>query len=264
MYKRHFGLTHCPLGKPTKKLWDDGQLEKLDARFKWLLESPGIGLLTGEPGVGKTAWIRQLTEKLNPHRYQVIYLAETDFGRFDIYRQLAIEFGLEPTYRRAQLWREIKQHITQLVETKSILPVWIIDESHNLPLDFFKDFPAFLNFAFDSKDLMTVWFLGQSSLENTLNRQPYAALASRIQVKEKLEPVFEKSRFFNLIKQAFEEAGTSQLLLSDPGIELIRMASKGKPRIAGQIIQNALRLATEKKINHLPDDVVREAIDMMK
>lgn len=264
MYRRHFGITHCPLGKQTKTLWEDGQLEKLNQRFNWLLESPGIGLLTGDAGVGKTAWIRQLAQTLNPHRYQVIYLAETDFGCFDIYRQLATEFGLEPTYRRAQLWREIKEHIIQLVETKSVLPVWIIDESHNLPLDFFKDFPAFLNFAFDSKDLITVWFLGHPQLENTLRRTPYTAMASRIQVKEKLEPVFEKQRFSSLIKQAFEEAGTTQSLLSDPGIELIRMASKGKPRTAGQIIQNALRLATEKKINHLPDDIVSEAIDILK
>ena len=111
---------------------------------------------------------------------------------------------------------------------------------------------------------MTVWFLGLPQLESTLNRLPYAALASRIQVKETLEPIIEKQRFAELIKQSFEEAGATQQLLSDPGIELIRMASKGKPRIAGQIIQNSLRLATEKKINHLPDDIVLEAIDIMK
>lgn len=264
MFRRHFGLTHCPLGKQTKTLWDDGQLEKLNHRFHWLLESPGIGLLTGEPGVGKTAWLRQLTQTLNPHHYQVIYLAETDFGRFDLYRQLAAEFGLEPSYRRAQLWREIKMHITQLVENKSILPVWIIDESHNLPLDFFRDFPAFLNFAFDSKDLMTVWFVGHPQLEHTLSRSPYAAISSRIQIKERLDPIFEKARFSEMLKHAFEQAGARQQLLSDPGIELIRMASKGKPRIAGQVLLNALRLATEKKINHLPDEVVLESIEILK
>ena len=264
MYRRHFGIMHCPLAKQTQTLFDDGQLKKLTHRFNWLLESPGIGLLTGEPGVGKTAWIRQLTESLNPNHYQVIYLAETDFGRFDIYRQLALEFGLEPTYRRAQLWREIKQHITQLVETKSVKPIWVIDESHNLPLDFFKDFPAFLNFAFDSKDLLTVWFLGHPHLENTLSRTPYAALASRIQVKEKLEPIFEQQRFSKLIHQAFIEAGFTQQLLSDSGIELIRLASKGKPRIAHQIILNALRMATDQKKNHLPDDIVTQSIDMMR
>ena len=45
MYRRHFGLTHCPLGKQTKELFDDGQLKRLNQRFNWLLESPGIGLL---------------------------------------------------------------------------------------------------------------------------------------------------------------------------------------------------------------------------
>ena len=264
MYRRHFGLTHCPLSKQTKTLWDDGALDALNQRFNWLLESPGIGLLTGEPGVGKTAWIRQLKKELNPHQYQVIYLAETDFGRLDIYRQLAIEFGLEPAYRRANLWRQIKEHITQMVETRSVLPVWIIDESHNLPVEFFKDFPAFLNFAFDSKDLMTVWFLGHCSLENMLNRAPYAALSSRIQIKEKLDPIVEQERFSQLVDQGFKDAGATQRMISEPGIELLRMASKGKPRIASQLILNALQLATEKKINHLPDDVINEAIEIFK
>jgi hypothetical protein len=48
-----------------------------------------VGLITGEPGVGKTAALRSLTGALNPHRYQVLYQAETDFGRIDIYRGLA-------------------------------------------------------------------------------------------------------------------------------------------------------------------------------
>jgi len=84
MYQQHFGLKQEPLGKQTAELWDDGSLSTLQARFQWLLESPGVGLLTGQAGVGKTAALRQLTQDLNPHRYQVIYLAETDFGRLDI------------------------------------------------------------------------------------------------------------------------------------------------------------------------------------
>ena len=52
MYRQHFGLTHTPLGKTTTELWDDGALAPLQQRFDWLLQSPGIGLLTGAPGVG--------------------------------------------------------------------------------------------------------------------------------------------------------------------------------------------------------------------
>ncbi len=73
MYENSFGLTHYPLGKKTKALWDKGQLEKLQKQFDWLLQSPAIGLLTGDSGTGKTAALRHITKNINPHRYKVIY-----------------------------------------------------------------------------------------------------------------------------------------------------------------------------------------------
>ena len=102
MYLQHFGLHHPPLGKEITAPWDDGTLVFLTERFNWLLQSPGVGLITGEPGVGKTSALRNITRTLNPQRYQVIYQAETDFGRIDIYRGLARALGVEPSYRRAQ------------------------------------------------------------------------------------------------------------------------------------------------------------------
>ena len=133
MYKQHFGLKHAPLGKGNAALWDDGVLDQLQAHFQWLLDSPGVGQLTGEAGVGKTAALRRLTHTLNPHRHQVFYLAETDFGRLDLYRSLALALGVEPAFRRAQLWRDIKARILDLADGKQVLPVWIIDEAQNLP-----------------------------------------------------------------------------------------------------------------------------------
>ena len=55
MYRQHFGITACPLDKGTTSLFDDGQVSRLNERFQWLIDSPGVGLLTGEAGVGKTA-----------------------------------------------------------------------------------------------------------------------------------------------------------------------------------------------------------------
>jgi len=111
VYKQHFGLTHAPLGKTIPVLYDDGPIELIKGRFQWLLDSPGVGLLTGEPGVGKTAVLRHLAQSLNPHRYQLIYTPETDFG---------VELGLEPAYRRSQLWRDIKARITEMQQNKKI------------------------------------------------------------------------------------------------------------------------------------------------
>ena len=260
MYLQHFGLRHPPLGKELTEPWDDGALAHLAERFQWLLQAPGIGLLTGEPGVGKTAALRHLTQSLNPHRYQVIYQAETDFGRLDIYRGLARALGLEPGYRRAQLWRDIKARIHELSDSKQVTPLWIIDEAQNLPPEFFRDFPAFLNFAFDSRDLISVWLVGHPALAQILDRAPYAALASRIQIRLQLKPVIERERFRQLIVHALHSAGCQHTLLADSGMEILRQACKGLPRQAGRILRTAMRLAVPKGLNHLPDDLLQQAI----
>jgi type II secretory pathway predicted ATPase ExeA len=264
MYRQHFGLKAAPLDKGAAELWDDGDLVRLNERFQWLLQSPGLGLLTGDAGVGKTAALRQLAQGLNPHRYQVIYLAETDFGRADLYRSLALALGVEPAYRRAQLWRDLKARILDLADGKNLLPVWIIDEAQNLPTEFFRDFPAFLNFAFDSRDLMTVWLVGHPSLAQTLDRAPYAALAGRIQVRVQLKPVVERERFAQLIHHALKTAGCQHTLLADSGMELLRLASQGLPRQAGRILRAAMQRAVPKGLNHLPDDLLQQTIEELR
>jgi len=264
MYRQHFGLKHPPLGKEHTELWDDGTLTQLHERFHWLLQSPGLGLLTGEAGVGKTAALRKISQTLNPHRYQVIYLAETDFGRLDLYRSLALALGVEPAFRRAQLWRDLKARILELADGKQLLPLWIIDEAQNLPPEFFRDFPAFLNFAFDSRDLMTVWLVGHPSLAHTLDRAPYAALAGRIQVRVQLKPILERERFAQLIQCALKTAGCTHTLLADSGLELLRQASGGLPRQAGRILRTAMQMAVPKGLNHLPDDLLQQAIEELR
>ena len=230
MYQSFFGLTHAPLGKDLNQLWDSGQIEGLKQQFTWLLQSPGIGLLTAEPGLGKTAALRHITRGLNPQQHQVFYIAETDFGRLDFYRQMAILFGLTPSFRRAQLWRDIKDHVTHLIIQKKILPILIIDEAQNLPLDFFRDFPSFLNFVFDSKDYITVWLTGHPELAREIDRPANSALASRIQARYELKPILEREAFKQFLSHGLTQAGCTHNLLSDSAVELLRISSKGNPR----------------------------------
>lgn len=261
MYLQHFGLKAAPFDKGSTDLWEDDRIVLLKERFNWLLQSPGIGVLTGDPGVGKTSAIRQLCQTLNPHRYQVIYLAETDFGRNDIYKSLGEHFGLEPQYRRAQMWRDLKEAIHDRVENQHRLPVWIIDESQNLPISFFKDLPSFLNFAFDSRDLMTVWLVGHPILTHILDRAPYAALSGRVHVRVHLKAINDRERFEQLIRHGLKVAGCEQTLLSDSGMELLRNASLGLPRHIGRILRYAMQLAVTRGLNHLPDELIQQAIE---
>lgn len=264
MYRQHFGLTQEPLGKDAKSLWDDGQLKELMASFEWLLNHPGLGLLTGDPGVGKTAALRYIVTTLNPHQYSIIYISETDFGRLDLYRQIAIAMGIEPAHRRAQLWRDIKHYIEELVTHKNVLPVIIIDEAHNLPKDFFRDLPSFMNFSFDSKDMMVIWLVGNLSLSHMLSRNIYSAVYSRISVKHVWSPIQENDRFSQMVTYALKDSGIQSQIISDSGMNMLCMASQGNPRIANKILITALQFAAYRGINHLPDDILKTAITSLQ
>ena len=265
MSNQIFGLTHVPLSKNVKTLWDDGQqFAHFSRQFQWLLDSPGIGLFTGDPGVGKTAALRHVTQGMNPHRYQLIYMPDTNFSRVDLYRHLAFALGLEVSYRRAQLWKDIKERIVELYDKKNVLIIWVIDEAHNLPRDFFTDFPSFLNFALDSRDIITVWFVGHASLAISLDKTIHVALSSRIAVRACLKPIVERERFTALLDHAFKEAGGQIKLLSDSGIEILRQASQGRPRHVSSILNTAMKLGALKGLSHLPDDLLQAAIEELK
>ena len=75
-----------------------------------------------------------------------------------------------------------------------------------------------------------------------------------------LDPINEREAFAELISHALSEAGCQHTLLSDTGMELLRNASRGCPRQAGLILENAMRLAVPRAMNHLPDELLQEAI----
>jgi type II secretory pathway predicted ATPase ExeA len=56
MYRKHFGLTRHPFDNEidVDHLFGSAALRELEARLEYLFELRGIGLVTGEPGSGKT------------------------------------------------------------------------------------------------------------------------------------------------------------------------------------------------------------------
>jgi len=195
MYKNHFGFKHAILDKAVPTLWKNKQYDELLNQFNGLLSSPGVGLLTGHSGVGKTITLNHIIQHINPHQYKVMYNPETNLCQLEIYQNLAVSLGIEPSYRRSKLWRDIKETLLMLYDQASVLPLWIIDEAHYLPVDFFKDLPAFLNFKFDSKMPITIWLVGYPELSDILNRQSNEALRSRLHVRYSMKPLTHRDDF---------------------------------------------------------------------
>ena len=261
MYRQRFGLTGHPLPKEAqgKTFFDQSPgFKKLERAFRQLVADPGLGVLTADAGVGKTAALRHLCAQLPKPDYLVLYFCAAT--PFDFYRALALEIGLRPAHRRAELWASLKKSLVHLVDERSIAPVIIVDEAHQLSDAFLIDLSAFLNFTFDSRDLLTLWLVGLPPLARHLRLQLQAPLAMRIVPYLHLEPL-NRELFSALIDHAFKAAGATQNLLADSARELLFRASRGLPRVASQLLRHALYEAHVRNQNFIDDHAMEAAID---
>lgn len=264
MYRKRFGLRGHPLPKDAsgKTFIDAGAgYERLRRQFARLIDEPGLGILTGESGIGKTAAIRNLCTALPRPDYLVLYLCDTAVAPLDLYRTLATELGVVPSHRRSQLWTDIKRTLMHLVDEGGNHPVIIIDEAQHLSDRFLVDLSGFLNFAFDSRDLLTMWLVGLPELRRTLAMRQHTPLAMRIAAQVHLEPWSERQSFASIIKKALENAGATEKLLSDPALEMLFRASRGVARIASRVLRAALREAHERDQGFVDEHVMEAAVE---
>ena len=265
MYRKRFGLTGHPLPKDAqgKTFFEQSPgYTRLARAFRQLADEPGMGVVTADAGVGKTAAVRNLCAALPRPEYLVLYLCDTAVSPLDLYRTLATELGVRASHRRAQLWADIKQTLVHLVDERGTQPVVIIDEAQHLSDRFLVDLSGFLNFAFDSRDLLTLWLVGLPPLVRHLRTQEHAPLAMRVVHQVRLEPL-DRDGFAAMVEHALKAVGATQTLLSDPAKELLFRSSRGVPRLASKLLRAALREAHERNQNFVDDPTMEAAIDVI-
>jgi type II secretory pathway predicted ATPase ExeA len=266
MYRKRFGLTGHPMPKNAqgKTFYDKtANYDRLHRAFQQLTDEPGLGIFSGEPGVGKTTAIRNLCSALPKPDYLVIYQCDTAVAAYDLYRNLAVEIGVRPSHRRALLWNDIKKALVHMVDERGTSPVVIIDEAHHLSDQFLLDLGGFLNFAFDSRDLLTLWLVGQPKLRRNLQMQQHLALAMRVAAQVHFEPTADRETFASIIYGCLETVGGKQKLLGDPALEMLFRASRGILRVASKLLRSALRLAHENEQAFVDERIMELAVDQM-
>jgi type II secretory pathway predicted ATPase ExeA len=189
-----------------------------------------------------------------------VYVCDTAVAPLDLYRTLAVEIGVKPSHRRSILWTDIKRTLTQMVDERGSAPVVVIDEAQHLSDVFLLDLAGFLNFAFDSRDLLTLWLVGHPPLARRLAMQQHAALRTRIAVEVRLEPL-DKDSFAAAVEHALKACGATQKVLADPAVEMLFRASRGVLRIAAKILRVALRIAGDKDQRFIDEHVVAAAVE---
>lgn len=259
-YLNYFGFTCIPFHKSNPHIWAHEEINDLEDKFRRLIEVPGVGLLVGEPGVGKTSAMTYVMSKVKGPKIKYIYISETDFSRNEVYLVIANKLSVEPVSKRSVVWRHIKEQIIHMFENQGVTPVIIIDEAHNLPDVFFRDLPSFLNFNMDSQDPLVLWLIGSPRLSSKLQAPSFEALNSRIRLWHTISAINDFEQFKEFIGHGFKQAGAEASILSDTGVSTLFGATKGRAREVSNIIINALQKSAIKEYKHIPDEILEQAI----
>jgi len=260
MWESFFGFKKTPFSdRPdSKQLFASGAWKQVQTRFEFLVQHPGVGLLTGEVGSGKSTAARAFTATLNPNLYKILYVHFSAGSALDLLRQVALELNLEPAHRRGDLVRQIAGAVVELHQSKKQHPILICDEAQLLPHPALEQLPLLLNFDMDSSRLLTLWLLGQPLLRRTLSLQIHEALRQRIGVHYHLEGLTREELEAYLVQQ-LKAAGVMQPLFDDTARQGLYQVTKGLPRKVNKLALTALRLAASRQMQMVDEALLLEA-----
>lgn len=262
MYKSFYSLTETPFQKnlQSNEAFLSEDYEGALNALKYLQNSKGIGLITGDPGAGKTFTLRSFKETLNPSLFHVVYFPLSTGGVMDFYRGLVYGLGEEPKFRKVDLFRQVQQGIEQMSKERKITPVFILDEMHMAKDAFLQDIALLFNFQMDSENPFILILSGLPHLKGRLGMNHHRPLAQRIIMRYEIQAL-SKEEVSAYIQHHLKLAGSKMPIFSESAMEAIALRSQGWPRVINTLTINSLLYGAQLKKELIDEEIVRLAVE---
>jgi general secretion pathway protein A len=260
MFKSFYSLSASPFSKDIKiqDVFLSSSQKEVAARLDYLKKAHGIGLITGEPGVGKTLSLRAFADSLNPALFKPMYLPLSTLTVMDVYRAIATALGEDPKSKKIDLFLQIQAAFTNFSKNRGITPVLILDEMHLARDAFFSDISLLFNFNMDSDTPFILILSGISHLNTKLSLNQNKSLNQRISTRYNFDP-FSQAETAQYIANQLSVAGANYEIFSEPAISAVHSLSSGFPRVINQLCIHALVYGCQCKKQVVDEECVREA-----
>lgn len=239
-------------------LYSSNDFKQMTNRLEFLVNTRGIGVFLSNPGMGKTAGLRSVLEKLNPNRFKVIYICMTTVTAIDFYRMIADALGLEEMTKKSILFKQIQEELKRLVTEHKMEIIIAVDESQFLRKEVIQEFVMLMNFDIDSKDFCTLILIGQNEFVRTLHFKVMDAFRQRINMTY---------MFTGLSEEEVKEYVVTRLNLVNCRREIFKPEAfhtlytliNGSIRTLNLLINKCLIIGMRRQVENIDSELIMEA-----
>lgn len=260
-YKEYFGFTKEPFGNdlPEKNLLQFPSMVAVKERIDYIIKIGAAMVLTGDVGSGKSTSLRWGLSHHHPSAVMPLNIIASTGSLSEFYKQLCWALGLELKGSGGAIYvKKIKSTIRDISNSKKQRVVLTIDEAQLLRADVFTEIHTLTQFDNDSKNLISIIFLGQSNLLDKLTSRTSAGMASRIVAKAHLSSI-DRNQMEEYLSHHINYAGVKKNLFSESAITAIHQGSGGLLRKANLLAKGGLIGATKEKEIQVTAEHIRVA-----
>jgi type II secretory pathway predicted ATPase ExeA len=198
---------------PADALWVAPQIESFCWRIQQQIGEGGFALVVGDPGVGKSAGLRILQERLSAMRDLCVgVLTRPQAKTADFYRELGHLFGvaLSPSNR----WnssKALREKWLSHIEAAADRPVLLIDEAQEMNTPVLSELRLLASADLDSRSILTIILAGDQRLASRLAEPDLLPIASRIRSRFSLDAMSAK-QLQEYLNHLLKTAGNPRLL----------------------------------------------------
>jgi general secretion pathway protein A len=258
VYLDHFGLKNEPFSKEIddSKLWLPDSKRCVVDELVTCVHERKHAVVTGEPGVGKTCVLRALRHALGSDQaFRLTYCHNVTLGRRDFYRHVCHALNIPYGSSAGDVFLSLSKHIEELARERAF-PVLLVDEAHLIHQDTLDHLHILLNYAWDSKALLSLVLIGLPDLNERLLMRRNRSLHSRLTYRLTIEPLSPNDTA-EYIRARLATAGVTKELFTSDAIAILHEAASGSLRDIDRVAHNAIRSSARRKRKLVERDVVQ-------
>jgi len=247
---------------PVSALFVPAATESFCWRMQNQVGEGGFAMVIGDPGTGKSAALRILSDRLGALRdVSLGVLTRPHASVADFYRELGdlFEVALSP-HNRWTGAKALRDKWQAHIEASLYRPVLIVDEAQEMNTAVLCELRLLSSVNLDSRSILSVILAGDNRLAERLHHADLLPVASRIRTRLRT-PSASPGQLHEYLAHLLDKAGNPRLMTEEVQTALCEHAA-GNLRLLMNMANDLLNAAVRREADQIEEKLFFDVFDM--